>query len=106
MKRVQGRTAGYQVRHGNVDGLKSSRVKRGGHFNLAVDALLSEDGHAWASRMNRGRLGDGRLREIVGWVKAKSRIVCVANGLELFARARWVIALCLHAVAHLVPGCV
>ena len=97
-----------QVGHGDVDRLEPGRVEGGGHLDLAVYALLAEDGGARSGQDGPGQSGFGFVRGRRGGVEshrvARPRVGEVGVEVPLLFGAVRVVAQGLHAEGQLGPG--
>ena len=86
-----------EVGHVDVDGLEAGVLEGGGHFDVAVDALLAQDGDA-------RRLADGHLWLFVGVegdLEVHAGVGGVARDVVLLLRAGGVVADRLHLAGEL-----
>ena len=73
----RGRRAPAAVAHVHVDGVEAGAVERGGHLDLAVHALLAQDGDARARRPATKRRREVRVR-LEGQARRQPRVARVA----------------------------
>ena len=95
--------AGQNVAHMHVDRGKAGLVEGGGHFVMAVDALLAQDGNARTTADLRVNLSEILLR-IEGQLRRQAGIGDVEDAVEFLLGAARVVAHGLHLVAGLGPG--
>src|SRR5439155_3988206 len=90
--------AGEEIGHVDVDRLEARAIERGRHLDLAVHALLAQDGDAGPSA---GGDGDGLDLELE--LHRETAVVRVDDAVVLFARRLGMVAQRLHAVGELAP---
>src|SRR5690606_389427 len=108
LEAVEGDAAGDQVAHVHVERLEAGAVERGGHLDLAVDALLAQDRDLRTRAADVDGTGDERRRDVLGRVEhefgAQPRGGEVARRHALLVGALGVVAQALHRVAGRPPG--
>ena len=103
LEHVEPRAAGLQVGHVHVEGVEAGLVHRVAQLDVAVDALLAQDGELGARRqVQRGR-GDGVERASNVRCTMQAGVVGRAGRRVLGIRALRVVAQARDAPADLVP---
>ena len=87
----------------HVDAFKAAVMKGRGHFDLTVDALLTQNGHARSAALMDKRRGDIFIRFEIEF-DLNTRVLPIQQCIELLLCTARVVTQGLHAKTGFAPG--